>query len=332
MKRKLAKLEKTPLQRQAIYQEQASKNEKLAKLEKTPLQRQAIYQEQASKNKKLAKLEKTPLQRQAIYQEHASKNKKLVKLEKMLLEGKKGKKGKKGEKGGEMDLAKGALLASGVETEQEFNRYLPKVDRLCQRIADTLCDLLGKGSDWEKAEGIFDWLWRAKPHRYEYGGSFRLAEVLDAQLGESDKVGNCLGLTLLYNVLVQRFGLVVGAAYLEDAFGLGPHLFTVLYTGGRTIDIENIFPHGFDYRGHRVVLEGDAVGESKREEWGSRELIADIYHSVANEFFASGKWERAIENYDKAITLHPKYTRAYLNKGIALVQMGRTEEAREWFR
>jgi len=305
---------------------------KHAKLEKTALQHQTIYQERASKNKKLAKLEKKPLQRQAIYQEHASKNKKLVKLEKTLLEG---KKGEKGEKGGEMDLAKGALLASGVETEQEFNRYLAKIDRLCQRIADTLCDLFEKGSDWEKAKGIFDWLWLAKPHRYEYGGSFRLAEVLDAQLGESDKVGNCLGLTLLYNVLAQRFGLMVGAAHLEDAFGLGPHLFTVLYTGGRTIDIENIFYDGFDYRGHRVVPRrgvGRESGESKREEWGSREMIADIYHSVANEFFALGKWERAIENYDKAITLHPKYTRAYLNKGIALVQMGRTEEAGEWFR
>lgn len=291
--------------------------------------------------RKLAKLEKTPLQRQAIYQEHASKNKKLAKLEKTLLAG---EKGEKGEKGGEIDLAQGALLASGVETEQEFNRYLARVDRLCQRIADALCNLLGKGGDWEKAKGIFDWLWQAKPHRYEYGGSFRLTEVLDAQLGkkgrgveggESEKVGNCLGLTLLYNVLAQRFGLMVGAAYLEDAFGLGPHLFTVLYTGGRTIDIENIFPHGFDYRGHRGVPRrgvGRESWESKREEWGSRELIADIYHSVANGFFTLGKWERAIENYDKAITLHPKYTRAYLNKGIALVQMGRTEEAREWFR
>ncbi len=263
---------------------------------------------------------------------------KLAKLEKTLLEGEKGEESKKG---GEIDLVQGALLASGVKTGQEFNRYLAKVDRLCQRIADTLCELLGKGSDWEKAKGIFDWLWRAKPHRYEYGGSFRLTQVLDAQLGEkgrgveggeSEKVGNCLGLTILYNVLAQRFGLMVGAAHLEDAFGLGPHLFTVLYTGGRTIDIENIFPDGFDYRGHRVTLQRGVGGESKREEWGSRELIADIYHSVANEFFALGKWERAIENYDKAITLHPKYTRAYLNKGIALVQMGKTEEAREWFR
>lgn len=291
--------------------------------------------------RKLAKLEKTPSQRQAIYQQHASENKKLAKLEKTLLEG---EKGEKGEKGGGIDLAKGALLASGVETEQQFNRYLAKVDRLCQRIVDTLCDLFEKGSDWEKAKGIFDWLWRAKPYRYEYGGSFRLTEVLDAQLGEkgggveggeSEKVGNCLGLTLLYNVLAQRFGLMVGAAHLEDAFGLGPHLFTVLYTGGRTIDIENIFSDGFDYREHQgapLMGVGRESGEGKREEWGDRELIADIYHSVANEFFASGKWERAIENYDKSITLHPKYTRAYLNKGIALVQMGRAEEAEEWFR
>jgi len=244
-------------------------------------------------------------------------NKKLAKLERMLLEG------EKSEKGGEIDLAQGALLASGVETVREFNRYLAKIDRLCQRTACTLCGLFEKGSDSEKAKGIFDWLWREKPHRYEYGGSFRLTQVLDAQLGEGEKVGNCLGLTLLYNVLAQRFGLEVGAAHLEDAFGLGPHLFTVLYTGGRSIDIENIYPYGFGYRGHR--------GAPQRQEWEDMELVADVYHSVANDFFASGKWELAIENYDKAIILHPKYTKAYLNKGIALVELGRVEEAGEWF-
>ena len=158
-------------------------------------------------------------------------------------------------------------------------------------------------------------------------------EVLEAQLGGKSRsvedgrsgiVGNCLGLTLLHNVLARRFGLTVRAVHLEDALGLGPHIFTVLYAGDRTIDIENIFPDGFDYRGHS--------GASEREEWGDRELIADIYHSVANDFFVSGKWERAIENYDKAIMLHPKYIRAHINKGIALVELGRVEEAKEWFR
>ncbi|MBE0415999.1 MAG: tetratricopeptide repeat protein, partial [Dehalococcoidia bacterium] len=181
-----------------------------------------------------------------------------------------------------------------------------------------------KGDDVERAEGIFHWLWRSKPHRYEYRGNFKLTDALDAQLGEMENVGNCLGLTVLYNVLAQRFGLEVKAAHLEDAFGIGPHVFTVLCIGMRSIDIDNIFPYGFNYRGHK--------GDPLREEWGDRELIADIYHSMANDFFERGEWESAIENYDKSIRLHPKYTKARLNKGIALVEMGRVEEAREWFR
>jgi tetratricopeptide (TPR) repeat protein len=229
------------------------------------------------------------------------------KLEKALLEGKK------------IDLAEGALLASGVNTKNDFNRYLTVIDLLCQRIAQAV-----KGDDVERAREIFDWLWRVKPHRHEYRGNFRLSDALEAQLGEQERVGNCLGLTVLYHVLAQRFGLQVKAVHLEDAFGIGPHVFSVLYVRGDSIDIENILPHGFDFQGH--------LGNPQREEWSDRELIADIYHSAANDFFEQGKWEGAIENYDKAIGFNPKYTKARLNKGIALVALGRTEEAREWFR
>lgn len=244
-------------------------------------------------------------------------DRRLAKLEKALL------KGKKGEKGGGIDLAQGALLASGVETMKELTCYLEKIDRLCQRIDDVLGSTLERGNDREKARGVFQWLWQMKPTRYAYAGSFRLSEVLDAQLGDIEKVGNCLGLTVLYNVLARRFGLGVKAAHLEDAFGRGPHLFTVLYAGEITIDIENIFPDGFDYRGH--------PGTEQREEWGDRELIADIYYSVANEFFLSRNWEQAAAYYDKAIKVRPKNTRAYFSKGIALVELGRVEEAEESF-
>ena len=237
-------------------------------------------------------------------------NRKIAKLEKTLLTNEKSKK---------IELAQGALLASGVNTEHEFNRYLAKIDQLCQRIT-----LAEKGDDVQRAKEIFDWLWMVKPHRHEYRGNFRLTDTLEAQLGERERVGNCLGLTILYNVLAQRFGLQVKAVHLEDAFGIGPHVFSVLYVGAHSIDIETIFPNGFDYQGH--------LGEPQREEWGDRELIADIYHSAANDLFEQDKWESAIENYDKAIRLNPKYTKAYLNKGIALVALGRTEEAMEWFR
>lgn len=223
-------------------------------------------------------------------------------------------------RGSAMELARGALIASGVKDKSVLAQYLAQIDQLCLQIgAEAVSHQYG---DREKAKGIFHWLWRTKPNRYQRQGNFKLTDVLDAQLGEKDEVGNCLGLTLLYNVLGQRFGLKVRAAQLPDAFGLGPHVFTVLYAAGRSIDIENVFPHGFDYPGH--------VESRQRQEWGDRELIADIYHSVANSLFEQGKLQCSIESYDKAIRLNPEYTKARLNKGIALAELGRVEEAKEW--
>jgi len=225
-------------------------------------------------------------------------------------------------RGGKIDLAQGALIASGVNNEQVLAQYLAHIEQLCLQIGAEAVS--HHGGDLEKAKSIFDWLWRAKPRRYQYQGSFKLTDVLDAQLGETDEVGNCLGLTLLYNVLGQRFGLKVRAGQLEDALGLGPHVFTVLYIAGSSMDVENVFPHGFDYRGH--------IDKPQRQEWGDRELIADIYHSIANSLFEQRELESAIESYNRAISLNPEYTKARLNKGIALAELGRVAEARELFR
>jgi len=82
---------------------------------------------------------------------------------------------------------------------------------------------------------------------------------------------------LLYNVLCHRFSLEVKAGYVDEAFGLGPHVFSILTTESGTIDVENIFPYGFDYRGH--------IDNPGRQEWGDRELGADIYLSIGNSLF-----------------------------------------------
>lgn len=224
-------------------------------------------------------------------------------------------------RGEDVGLGRGALVASGMGTRQELDRYLDTINRLYQAIANTIRD---DSDAVVKARGIFDCLWQGKPDRYEPQGSFRLTQVLDCQVGTNDKVGNCLGLTVLYNVLARQFGLAVRAAYLEEAFGRGPHVFGVLEIGKRTIDIENIFPDGFDYRAHRQARD--------RIEWGDRELIADMYNSNGNELAASGDWKGAIDNYDKALMLYPEHSRARLNKGLALVELGRLGEAAEWFR
>jgi tetratricopeptide (TPR) repeat protein len=219
------------------------------------------------------------------------------------------------------NLAQGALLASGLASDKEIFLYLNKIDKLCDLIAASTPDCTG---DIDKARCIFDWLWETTPHRYKSEGHCKLTAVIDAQYRNDKDIGNCLGLTALYNVIAQVFGLTVKAVYLESASGPGPHVCSLLVLEGKTIDIENIFINGFEYHAHRNA--------PSREEWGDRELIADIYASVGNDLFAARKMNRAIENYEKAIQLNPRYNRPLLNKGIALVESGRAIEAEEWFR
>ena len=218
-------------------------------------------------------------------------------------------------------LAQGALIASGVSSDKALFLYLNKIDKLCDLIAASTPDYT---DDFEKAKCIFDWLWSNTPHRYKQEGYYKLTDVIDAQYRSDKEIGNCLGLTILYNVIAQTFGLPMKAVHLESAFGPRPHVCSLMALSGKTIDIENIFLNGFDYHAHR--------NSPTRQEWGDRELIADIYNSVGSELFVAGKMNRAIENFEVAIKLNPKYSKPWLNKGMALVELGRVREAEEWFR
>jgi tetratricopeptide (TPR) repeat protein len=139
--------------------------------------------------------------------------------------------------------------------------------------------------------------------------------VIDEQMSrETQNVGNCLGLTLLYNCLLRRMGIMAEALYLEDAFGIGPHVLTILPTKASLIDVENIFPDGYDYKGH--------INNPSRIRWGDQELIADIYLSMGNDLFEEGKWIEALKKYDHAIFLNPQFEKAHLNKAILLDKVG----------
>ncbi|MFH1124762.1 MAG: tetratricopeptide repeat protein [Pseudomonadota bacterium] len=213
------------------------------------------------------------------------------------------------------DLEREALIASGLRDEDRTSEYMAKLQSLCRPFVsqgDVPPSIL------TKAKGLFDWLWKSKPTRYRLQGHWRLHNVIDAQISEGNHaVGNCLGLTLLYNCLLRRIGIEAEALYLENAFGIAPHVLTLLRVNDSTIDIDHMLPEGFDYRGH---LEYPG-----RTRWGDRELIADIYHSVGNEQFERGDLPEALENYHEAIRLNPGYERAQLNKTILMDRL-RTEE------
>ena len=208
----------------------------------------------------------------------------------------------------EFDLARQALIASDLRDENRITEYLGKLSSLSKQF---IAQEKLPSSILTRARGLFDWLWKERPTRYRHQGNFRLNQVIDAQInGSTSVVGNCLGLTLLYNCLLRRIGIKAEAVYLENGFDLGPHVLTSLTTDDSCIDIENILPGGFYYIGHK--------NEPSRIRWGDRELVADIYHSVGNEFFEGGEFSKALRNYRTALELNPQYEKARLNKIILL--------------
>ncbi|MBN1614735.1 MAG: hypothetical protein JW950_09745 [Deltaproteobacteria bacterium] len=207
-----------------------------------------------------------------------------------------------------LDLEREALIASGVTGDRAIARCKDKIEVLIRSFP-------GKrpsSTDPQAAAGsLFDWLWKTKPRRYRRGGSSRLHEVIAAQLDERQTtVGNCLGLTVLFNCLLGRLGIRAGAVHLECAFDLAPHVLTTLDTAAGPIDIENILPWGFDYRGH--------IDAPDRTVWGDSELVADIYLSRGNDSFERGDYEGALSDYDRTLAWNPGYEAALLNRAMVL--------------
>ena len=210
------------------------------------------------------------------------------------------------------DLEKEALIASGLTDEERIQEYLVKLDSISRKF---LPEKVRRLSPLTRAEELFKALWRDRPNRYRQQGFYRFNDVIDAQCGSDwGAVGNCLGLTLLYNCLVKRSGIEAEALYLENAFDIGPHVLTILKIDDLTIHVENILTDGFDYKGHGQ--------DPTRRIWGDEALVADIYQSQGTELFEQGRFENALENYETALKLNPEYEKAHLNKAILLGRMG----------
>lgn len=211
----------------------------------------------------------------------------------------------------DFDLKKEALIASGLKDENRIAAYAAKLEFLFQKFLSHCNDSV---SIPVQAESLFDWLWRHKPDRYQPEGNYRLDKVIDAQLQDGNHaVGNCLGLTVLYNCLLEKIGVQAEGLHLQNAFKIGPHVLTLLRAGDENIQIENILPHGFNYKGH--------LHDPSAERWGPEELVADIYHSTGNELFKQGRFSLALKSYKRALKLNPQYETARLNKAIVQDRM-----------
>ena len=210
------------------------------------------------------------------------------------------------------DLQREALIASGIKEDDCIKKYFSKLHHLHTQF---LSSVIPSDSPLTRAKQLFNWLWHDKPNRYKPKGCYRLHKVIDAQLSrEKESVGNCLGLTLLYNCLLGKSGIKAKGLNLEYAFGIRPHVLTILQKENLTIDIENTILDGFNYEGH--------LDNPSRTLWGDKELVADIYHSQGNDRFEIRDFHSALSHYDLALKLNPKYEKARMNKVMLLDRMG----------
>jgi tetratricopeptide (TPR) repeat protein len=210
------------------------------------------------------------------------------------------------------DLEREALIASGIQAEENIRDYHSKFDFFFQKYRPS-AQVDAPPLEW--ARTVFDSLWKGRPNRYINHRPFRLNQVIDAQLGRPNQpVGNCLGLTLLYNCLLRRIGICAQALYLEEAFQAGPHVLTFLRIDDVETDVENVLADGFDYKGYKE--------NPHRVEWGDKELVGDIYQSVGTETFQREEFREALRNYDLALKFNPGYEKARLNRAILLDRMG----------
>ena len=60
--------------------------------------------------------------------------------------------------------------------------------------------------------------------------------------------------------------------------------------------------------------------------------FADAHHLLGLALHLSGRSEAALESFDRALELNPRYHEAHIHRGIVLNEMGRTVEAEEAFK
>jgi len=60
--------------------------------------------------------------------------------------------------------------------------------------------------------------------------------------------------------------------------------------------------------------------------------FADVHHLLGLSFALLGQKERALEEFERALSLNPRYIEANIHRGVLLNELGRGEEAEEAFR
>lgn len=208
--------------------------------------------------------------------------------------------------GENVSLERALFIISGLATEREIKRYIGKLDEIHNGFTEKLktksplnLSATRKYLVSFHAKLLFEYLWNSKPKRYD--SNFLLTDVINAQLNRdiNQKVGSCVGLTSLYTVLGLRENLNL-TIMVSDS-----HIVNRLRLDNTLADIDNTDPFGFDCN----------IEEKNFREFPSLKLLANVLNSRGMAQERIDNFEKANEDYEKAIEINPEYANAYNNRG-----------------
>ncbi len=199
------------------------------------------------------------------------------------------------------------LIASGVESKDAVMEYSGKIGQLQQGFHEYL-NKKGQqpNSLPQKARTLFDYLWDGMPKRNHETACYRLTDAIDAQLswGKETVVGNCLSLTALFTVLLER----------EEGFGplsvlaLPTHVMSRLNYGTSALNIEQTRSDGFNNT--NPFQNGHNVEEPLY-------LASAMISSRAQERLKKRDIPGAIKDCNTAVKISQHNANAYYFRGLA---------------
>lgn len=224
------------------------------------------------------------------------------------------------EAGKKIDLERGLLIAVGLETEKDIYIYQKRLDQLSQKFANYLDDLTGnKNLNYNfKHQDLFNFLWSNKKNRYK-DDQVLLNKAIDLQLypDKLKRVGNCLALTSLYNVLAIRENLEVKIMHNPG------HVFSIIHEKGEDVYLENTYVKGFN-----VQLDSIRTKAIKAE---NESLISMVYHNKGLNLSNTNILD-SVDYYIKSLKLFPNYFNAYNSLGNLLYSQNKYDTALHLYR
>ena len=257
------------------------------------------------------------------------------------------------EKGEDFDIAEALLIASGIASELDVVAYKEKLNQIATDFSTKLRSLLGGtlfdeleqkhpslSRDEEALMGykLHEYFFENKPRRYN--SNFLFHQVIDAQLSNSEEVGNCVGLVSLFHTVGEIIGIKTIPVLTNE------HIYLQQKTDkGNRITIETTLPEGYNYKkddegkvGNKLnmvssIYNSRVINSKDREgligSWIRISPNDSRPHAYrAMDFFEAKDYKTAELHFRKAIDLNMTGAAYFAGYAGCLFQKGDLENAK----